>query len=110
VVHVEEVEKVQHIMEVCPVTLDIFCTRCILTNQCTDDGEDGEKNEKCNRELERTKEIEKYLNEPLFLFADLNLRFFHGIILKKFFTFLALPGLYQYGSGLSADGERLGSN
>lgn len=63
--------------------LNILCTRCILANHCTDDGKDGEKNKKRNREFERTKEIEKYLNEPLFFFADPNLRFFHSVIVEN---------------------------
>ena len=44
-IHIEEVKKVQHLIEANPISLNIFRTGGILCNQCTDNGKDGKKNE-----------------------------------------------------------------
>jgi len=56
-VHVEEVEKVQDLIQANPVSLDIFCAGGILYNHRADDGKDGKQNEERNRELEGPKKV-----------------------------------------------------
>jgi hypothetical protein len=37
VIHIEEIEKVQHLIQASPVSLNIFRTGGILGDQCADD-------------------------------------------------------------------------
>jgi hypothetical protein len=50
-IHIEEVKKVQHLIQAKPVSLNIIRTGGILCDQCTDDGKNGEQNEKKDCEL-----------------------------------------------------------
>jgi hypothetical protein len=56
-VHVEEVEEVQDLVQANPVSLNIFCAGGILYNQRPDDGKDRKQNEERNRKLERPKKV-----------------------------------------------------
>ena len=51
-IHVEETEKVQHLIETIPITLNIFHARCILSDQGAEYGEEGKEDEKKNGEFE----------------------------------------------------------
>jgi hypothetical protein len=56
-VHIKEVEKVQHFIKTYPVSLKIFCTGGVLGNQRTDDGKAGKKNKESDGEFKRTEKI-----------------------------------------------------
>jgi hypothetical protein len=56
-IHIEEVKKVQDLIEANPISLNIFRTSCILRNKCTDNGKDGEQNEERNGKFEGPKKI-----------------------------------------------------
>jgi hypothetical protein len=56
-VHVEEVEKVQHLVQVNPVSLDIFCASGILCDHRADDRKDGNQNEERNGEFEGAEKV-----------------------------------------------------
>jgi len=75
-IHIEEVKKVQHLVEAKPVSLNIFRTGGILCNQCTENGKDSKENEKKNSKLERPKEIVKNSKESFFPCDDCFVQFF----------------------------------
>jgi hypothetical protein len=56
-VHIEEVEKVQHLIQTNPVSLKIFWTGGILYDQRADDGKAGKKDKERYGEFERTEKI-----------------------------------------------------
>jgi hypothetical protein len=56
-VHVEEVEKVQHLVQANPVPLNIFGASGILYDHRSDNRKDGKQNEERNRKLERPKKV-----------------------------------------------------
>ncbi len=72
-VHIEEVEEVQHFKESDPVSLNVFCLGCILCDHCADDGEDSEQNEERDGEFERTEKVKEDTHKSFFLFAFDNL-------------------------------------
>ena len=76
-VHIEEVEEVQHLIESDPVSLNVFCLGCILCDHCSDDREKGEQNEERECEFERSEKVKEYGKESLFLSPNRILRFFH---------------------------------
>jgi hypothetical protein len=56
-VHVEEIEKVQHLIQTDPVSLNIFRTGGILCDHRADDGKDGKQNEERNGEFEGAEKV-----------------------------------------------------
>jgi hypothetical protein len=80
VVHIEEVEKVQHLIETRSVSLNIFRTGGILCNHRADDGEDGKKNEEGNGKFEGPKKVIDDGREATFLHLNCIFRFFHGML------------------------------
>jgi hypothetical protein len=69
-IHIEEVEKVQHLIEPKPVSLNIFQTAGILGNHRSYDGKDRKQNEEEDRELERSKKIIQNGKESTFPWVD----------------------------------------
>jgi hypothetical protein len=81
VVHIEEVEKVQHLIQTDPVSLNIFRTGGILCDHRADDGKDGKQNEERNGKFERPKKvIDDGKETTFFLFSRVSC-FFHNILL-----------------------------
>jgi hypothetical protein len=78
VVHVEEVEKVQHLIETHPISLNVFSTGGILRDQCTDNGKECKENEEGNGEFKRTKQVIDNGKKTTFFGVDGFLRFFHS--------------------------------
>jgi len=78
VIHIEEVKKLQHIIELDSVSLNIFPARRILFDQRADNGEDGKQNEKKDREFEGTEKIEDDIKNPFFFMIHCNLLNFYG--------------------------------
>jgi hypothetical protein len=56
-VHVEKIEKVQHLIQANPVSLNIFCAGGILYNHRAYDRKDGKQNEQRNRKLEGAEKV-----------------------------------------------------
>ena len=56
-IHIEEVKKVQHLIEANPESLNIFRTGSILCDQRTDDGKDRKQNEEKDREFKWSEKI-----------------------------------------------------
>ena len=81
-VHVEEVEKIQYLIEANPISLDIFRTGCILLDQCAEDRKDGEENEERNSEFNRTEKFKEYSKESLFFSAGLDIQFLHMAVIN----------------------------
>jgi hypothetical protein len=80
VVHIEEIEKVQDLIEARSVSLNIFRTGCILCNHRADDGKDSKKNEQGNGKFKGPKQIIDDGSESAFLLVDRFFRFFHTIL------------------------------
>jgi uncharacterized membrane protein len=57
VIHIEEVKKVQDLIETRSVSLNIFRTSGILCDQCTDNRKDSKQNEERNGKFEGPKKI-----------------------------------------------------
>jgi hypothetical protein len=57
VVHIEEVEKIQHLIKTYSVSLKIFRTGGILGDERADDRKAGKKNEDSDGEFKRTEKI-----------------------------------------------------
>jgi hypothetical protein len=53
VVHIEEVEKVQHFIQANPISLKIFWAGGVLCDERADNGKAGKKNKESYRKLER---------------------------------------------------------
>ena len=82
-VHVKKVEKVQYIIEINSVSLNIFRTCRILRDNGTDDGENGKQDEESDGEFEGTEKIKKDFKKSFFFFGDLCFRFFQDILTLK---------------------------
>jgi hypothetical protein len=65
-VHIEKVEKIQHLIESDPISLNIFGRGPVLFDQRSDYGKNGKQNEERNGEFERTKKINNDREESLF--------------------------------------------
>jgi hypothetical protein len=76
-IHIEEVEKVQHLIEPESVSLNIFQTAGILGNHRTDDGKDCKENEEKDRELEGSKKVKQNGKKATFTWSDGFIQFFH---------------------------------
>ena len=72
-IHIEEVKELQDIIELNSVSMNIFRAWRILFDQCADNGEDGDQNEKKDRELEGTEKIEDDIENPFFFMVHCDL-------------------------------------
>jgi hypothetical protein len=92
-VHVKKVKKVQYIIEISSVSLNIFRTRCILLDNGSNNGENSKQDKETDGEFEGTEKVEEDIKKPLFLSADLFFWFFHGLLIqeRKFKNILLLP-------------------
>jgi hypothetical protein len=77
-VHIEQIEKVQHFIQAHSVSLNIFQTGGILCNQRADDGKDCKQNEERNGEFEGTEKIIDYGKKPILPRFGYFLRFLHA--------------------------------
>jgi hypothetical protein len=80
VIHIEETEKVQHLVEARSISLNIFRTGGILCNHRADDGKDGKKNEEGNGKFKRPKKVINEGNKSTFLGFHCVFRFFQRIL------------------------------
>jgi hypothetical protein len=80
VVHIEEVEKVQHLIQADPVSLDIFRTGGILCDHRADDRKDGKQNKESYGEFERPEKVVDDGKELPFFHISYFFRFFHSIL------------------------------
>ena len=80
-VHVKKVKKVQYIIEISSVSLNIFRTRCILLDNGSNNGENSKQDKETDGEFEGTEKVEEDIKKPLFLSADLFFWFFHGLLI-----------------------------
>jgi hypothetical protein len=96
-IHVKKVKKVQYIIEINSVSLNIFRTWCILRDNGPDDRENGEQDEQSDGEFEGTEKIEKDFKKSFFFFADLYFRFIHGIrtLKEKIYSIYPFPFCYS---------------
>jgi hypothetical protein len=78
-IHIEEVKKVQHLIEVKPVSPNIFRVGGILRNQSTENGKEGKENEEKNSKFERPKEIVKNSKKSFFPCDDCFVQFFQRV-------------------------------
>jgi hypothetical protein len=94
-IHVKKVKKVQYIIEINSVSLNIFRTRCILLDNGSNNGENSEQDKETDGEFEGTKKVEKDIKKSLFFFGDLWSRLFHDIstLKDKIYSILNLPFL-----------------
>jgi hypothetical protein len=70
VVHIEEVEEVQDLIDADPVSLNIFRRAGFLRNQGTNDGKDCKQNEERNGEFEGPKKIKDDGKKSTFFHVD----------------------------------------
>jgi hypothetical protein len=104
-VHIEEVEKIQYLIEPDSIALGIFRTCCILRDECPENRKDGQQNEKKDGEFKGTEKVKENDDKSLFLFTDWNLRFFHKGLAKRYKLIIPTPSLPQGASATDGQGS-----